>query len=301
MRSPRPPIFRMVHSMNGPKLAICNFIPDSGHLRRTALDLGFSGVDWTFTVDDFQNGSSDLTGLKAKIRGMEPLEVRFHCAFKEMDLGDDDPGKARAAMELFRRVCRLVSDLEGRFITVHMGLGRSSMEGLSWEPTLAALSDLVSYAESLGVCLCLENLASGWSSRPELFEKLIRKSGAGVTVDIGHARVSPSVESHSFDWEDFISPHSERVFNAHIYHEEREGGHVAPTEVSDLSGRLDLLCSLPCDWWVLELREEAALLRTLRVVREYLASNRRAIVHQEREARVAEELGPHREGMLCNG
>jgi hypothetical protein len=118
--------------------------------------------------------------------------------------------------------------------------------------------------------VCLENLASGWSSRPELFEKLVRKSKAAVTLDIGHARMSPSVQSQRFDLEDFVTPHLRRVLNAHIYHEERNDRHTAPESLADLEDRLHLLTCLPCDWWVLELREEKALLETLRVVREFL-------------------------------
>jgi sugar phosphate isomerase/epimerase len=157
-------------------------------------------------------------------------------------------------------------------MTVHLGLGRRSPEGLSWERTIRALADLVSYAESLGVRLCLENLASGWSSRPQLFEKLIRKTGAGITLDIGHARVCQSVQCREFELEDFALPHQDRVLNAHIYHEEVDGRHVPPACVNDIRDRLDLLSWLGCNWWVLELREKEPLLATLKIVREYLES-----------------------------
>jgi hypothetical protein len=103
-----------------------------------------------------------------------------------------------------------------------------------------------------------------------LFEKLIRKTGAAVTLDIGHARVCPSVQSFQYDFEDFVLPHHQRIMNAHIYHEEREEGHIPPQSVRDLEGRLSILSCLPCDWWVLELREEHSLLATLPIVREFL-------------------------------
>ncbi len=38
--------------MNLPSIAICNFIPDTALLRETALQFGFSGVDWTFKLED---------------------------------------------------------------------------------------------------------------------------------------------------------------------------------------------------------------------------------------------------------
>jgi sugar phosphate isomerase/epimerase len=261
--------------MSEPKLAICNFIPDVDVLKKTAMSHGFSGVDWTFKPEDLPAGSLDESRLLKKISRLHPLEVRYHCAFKGIDFGDADEVRAGAAMEAYRNVCRMVSRLDGRFMTVHLGLGPRPAGELSWERSVEALAELVEYAERLGVCVCLENLASGWSSRPELFEKLIRKSGAGVTLDIGHARVSPSVETRHYDFDDFVSPHRERIFNAHIYHEERENGHLPPEAVDDVMDRLWLLSCLPCDWWVLELREEAALLSTLRVVREFMDAVRR--------------------------
>lgn len=258
--------------MNLPTIAICNFVPDTAELRQMALQNGFSGVDWTFKLEDLPRSEAEEFRLLKDISILNGLEVRYHCAFKGTDVGDEDERKADAAIEIFRKVCRVVSRLEGAYMTVHLGLGRKSPEGLSWERTVRALADLVGYAKSLGVKLCLENLASGWSSRPHLFEKLVRKTGAGITLDIGHARVCQAVQCRSFELEDFVMPNPERVFNAHIYHEEIDDKHVAPECVDNLRSRLDLLRELSCNWWVLELREEAPLMKTLKIVRQYLES-----------------------------
>ena len=256
--------------MEHPKLAICNFMDDDDKLREMALALGFSGVDWTFRPEDLPGTEIGESRLLNRIEKFQPLEIRYHCAFNGLDLGDADPRRAEWAAETFMRACRIVSFLDGRFMTVHLGLGRESYEDLSWNRSVEGLADLVSLGEALGVRVCLENLASGWSSRPELFEKLVRKSGAGVTLDIGHARMSPSVRRQRFAFEDFIAPHYDRICNAHIYHEEREDKHTPPTRLGDMVERLGLLSWLPCDWWVLELREESALIQTLGVVREFL-------------------------------
>ncbi len=255
--------------MPQPKLAMCNFISDVEKLRQTALDHGFSGVDWTFKLEDLPATEIDESRLHRRISRLQPLEVRYHCAFNGVDLGDADAQKAHEARGIFRKACRLVSKLDGKFMTVHLGLGRDSYDELSWDRSVGSLANLVSFAEDFGIRVCLENLASGWSSRPELFEKLVRKSNAGVTLDIGHARVSPSVLSQHYDFEDFVSPHHERVCNAHVYHEESHGGHSAPERLDDVLDRLQLLSCLPCDWWVLELREETALFSTLEVVRKF--------------------------------
>lgn len=253
-----------------PKLALCNFMKDRHELRNLAFSLGLAGVDWTFTLEDVPGDSDGESRLADVIAGLEPLEIRYHCAFEGVDLGDADPVKAGRAMDVFRRVCRLIARMNGRFMTIHMGLGRSSMNGLLWERSLEALRSLVLYAEGLGVCVCLENLASGWSSRPELFERLIRKTGAGITLDIGHATVSHSVESQGYKFEDFALPNADRVLNAHIYHVERDGRHFPPENVSDICERLTILSYLPCDWWVLELREGESFRATHEIVRKFI-------------------------------
>lgn len=253
-----------------PKLAICNFIPNTDILKKTALAHGFSGVDWTFKVEDLPLDPLGELRLAKRIARLYPLEVRYHCAFKGLDPGDEDPHTAEAAMGIFKRACRLIADLGGRFMTVHLGLGRSSSEKLSWERTLSSLAELVQYAEERGVCVCLENLASGWTSRPDVFERIVRKSNAMVTLDIGHAKVCSSVESQQYCFEDFVLPHANRIMNAHVYHEERNGRHMPPTKLEEMFEQLILLKCLPCDWWTLELRQEADLFSTLRVIREFL-------------------------------
>jgi sugar phosphate isomerase/epimerase len=253
-----------------PKLAMCNFIPEVEKLRDFALSRGFDGIDWTLTVEDLPSSAFEETRLLRQISRLQPLEVRYHCAFANTDLGDADNAKAQASMEVFRQACRLVSRLDGKFITIHVGLGRDSTEGLLWDRTLEALAELVQFADARGIRICLENLAWGWSSRPQLFEKLIRKTSAAVTWDLGHARVCPAVESQQYGVGDFVLPHAERVVNAHIYHEERDDRHRPPQHLADLAERLQLLCALPCDWWVLELRDEPALSATLEVVQRFL-------------------------------
>ncbi|MDD3579926.1 MAG: TIM barrel protein [Desulfobacca sp.] len=256
--------------MSRPKLACCNFIPNFKELRQFALEYGFAGIDWTFTSPSMPQTRSQLTDLVKGIAGLYPLEVRYHCAFSKTDLGDGDAEEARKARQIFYDVCRLVSKLRGRYLTIHVGLGRDSTIDLSWDSTIIALADLVRFANNIRLRLCLENLAWGWTSRPELFEKLIRKSGCWATLDIGHARVSPSIMSGYYEVEDFVFPQRERFLNAHIYHEENENGHIPPKTLADIKDRLHLLSELPlCDWWVLELREEKALLDTLSVVRDF--------------------------------
>lgn len=257
--------------MKRPRLACCNFIADVNSLKEFALDNHFDGIDWSFTQDNLPSNPAEESKLVKMISGLQPLEVRYHCAFKRMDLGDLEAHRAEQAMTVFRRICRLVSKVGGRFLTIHVGLGRNSTNNISWNRTIDGLSELTRFANGMGVRLCLENLAWGWTSRPELFEKLIRKSGVWATLDIGHARVSPYVKTQHYDVQDFVNPHPDRFLNAHIYHEEDENQHLPPRNLAQIEDRLAILTELnACDWWVLELREEQALLETLDVVRTFI-------------------------------
>ena len=271
-----------------PKLACCNFIDDVWQLRAFALDHGFNGVDWTFTNPDFPLHPATETELIRAIQSLHPLEVRFHCAFAHTDLGDEDPAQAAVALRTFQSICRLIAKLRGRYVTIHIGLGRDSTVDLCWERTLARLNDLVQFAGKVWLRLCLENLAWGWTSRPELYEKLLRKSGAWATFDIGHAQVCPSVASKQFTVEDFIHPQPERICNAHVYDAENHTGHIPPRSLEVIRNRLDLISNLPlCDWWVLELREEAALLTTLEVIKEFFNQPQEDVTRVVSEAATA--------------
>ncbi|MBW2108665.1 MAG: TIM barrel protein, partial [Deltaproteobacteria bacterium] len=254
-----------------PTLAICNFLSDPDDLKALALDNGFGGVDWSFDLDALPETPPEISRWAQRISALDPLEVRYHCPFYQLDLGHDDPGEAQKAATVFQRIIRLVSKARGRFLTIHIGLGYDSTEPLSWKTTMANLRNLVHFAQQRTVTVCLENLAWGWTSKPQLFEKLIRGSGAAVTFDIGHAQCCEPVRSQYYSIEDFVTPHPERVQNAHVYHEEVSGlGHVPPGDLQDIKGRLDLLQAVGCLWWTLEVRNEQGVLQTKNIVDQYL-------------------------------
>ena len=101
--------------------------------------------------------------------------------------------------------------------------------------------------------------------------KLIRRSGSAVTFDLGHAFSSQSILSGQFSVEDFVTPHPELVLNAHIYDRESSArGHVPPEGLEHIENRLDLLLSIGCSWWVIEMREVEGLLKTKRVIDQSL-------------------------------
>jgi len=255
-----------------PCIVMCNIFPGAEKVKAFALKKGFEGIDWSFDLDRLPQTPLQESRWAKEQAGLAPFEVRYHCPFYQIDLGHDDPALAAKADAVFRRIIRLVSKVGGRYLTIHIGLGHDSTEPLSWKTTLDNLRKLVQFGASHRVTVCLENLAWGWTSKPNLFEKLIRLSGAGVTLDIGHAHVCESIRSQQYATEDFVSPHANRVFNAHIYHREVAGkGHVPPKNGEEISDRLCLLQGIGCKWWVIEIRDPEQLLQTKMVIDAWLA------------------------------
>ena len=255
-----------------PKLAMCNFITDLNRLRQFALDHGFNGIDWSFDLDHLPRGPAEYSRLADFLSTIEPLELRFHCPFMKVDIGHEDSSAGKMAVKTFQSIIQLISKTSGKYLTLHIGLGHDTTKILSWNDTIDNLRQIVHYGAERGVVVCLENLAWGWTSKPNLFEKLVRLSGAGVTFDIGHAHASESVSHQYFSPEDFVSPHPDRVHNAHIYHTEISGvGHIPPDSIEDIRERLDILLKIGCLWWVIEIREAQDLLRTKKIIDEYIA------------------------------
>ncbi len=254
-----------------PKLVMCNIFPEVERVRGFALENGFTGIDWSFDLDRLPETPVEGTRWAKGQAILSPIEVRYHCPFYRIDLGHDDPVLAKKAEAVFRRIIRLVSKVGGRYLSIHIGLGLDSTEPLSWETTLDNLRRLVQFGAGHRVTVCLENLAWGWTSKPNLFEKLIRLSGAGVTLDIGHAHVCESVRSQQYVIEDFVTPHADRVFNAHVYHTEIPGqGHIPPVSGEEIADRLALLQEIGCEWWVIEIKEPEALLKTRGIIETWL-------------------------------
>ena len=161
--------------MTNPKLACPNLFSDVGMLKSFAMDHGFQGVDWTLRPEDLPKNPLEEARLTTALTRLAPLAVRYHLFFPDTEPGDMDPFKAVLAMKTLCYALELISRLMGRFVTIHLGVGRDCTEGISWERTIAGLANLATKARGLGIRVCLENLAWGWTGRPELLRKTPQK------------------------------------------------------------------------------------------------------------------------------
>ncbi len=254
-----------------PKLVLPNIFEEITQLKAFALEHTLQGIDWSFDLDHLPETPLDESRWVREQALLSPFEVRYHCPFYRIDLGHDDPARAADADAVFRKIIRLLSKAGGQYLTIHIGLGQDSTLPLSWEATIQNLRSLVHFGAEHRVRVCIENLAWGWTSKPNLFEKLVRRSGAGVTLDIGHAYVCESVRSQQYSFEDFANPHPDRVFNGHVYHTEISGrGHIPPQGSQDIEDRLSLLLHVGCPWWVIEIKDPAPFLGTLKIIKDFL-------------------------------
>jgi sugar phosphate isomerase/epimerase len=257
------------HKLMKPRIAICNiFDQDADRLLDFALLNGFEGIDWTIAKDQSEKVFS------SQMKKLMSLEVRFHCAFPGIDFAYADSRSDRS-MKVLTQTIERIALVGGRHMTVHTGFGHVSAGELDLKKAKRNLTILVERGLQCGVCVSLENLSSHWTRDPELFAELIAQSGAGVTLDIGHIHASNSPDGVETSCERYILPHENKIFNAHIYHTEREGsGHVAPGTLEVIYDRLELLRRVEaCTWWVIELKNSRDILHTRDLLAHYIATS----------------------------
>ncbi len=253
-------------NIGSPRIALCNiFDQDSEMLANFAYKQGFECIDWSMSPD-----VSDKDFF-LKMDSLRDFEVRYHCRFFNVDFAFADK-RSEEAMEIFRRMIRLVSAVNGKYMTVHIGLGQTSDEQLDWGKAVGNLSNLVSYGIDHGITICLENITTVWTSNPKFFKSLIEETGAGITLDIGHIHVCQEKLQQENLCKKYTYPHTDRVFNSHIYHTENaEIGHVAPKNLDQIVNRIEfLILETNCNWWVIELSKPDEILKTRDILIHYL-------------------------------
>jgi sugar phosphate isomerase/epimerase len=249
-----------------PDIAVCNiFDQDAERLAEFAAGNGFSCIDWSI------DASLPEREFLSRMETLARFRVRFHCRFHGVDVAYADQ-RGDDSLALLMRTVDQVALAGGRHMTVHSGLGNPSGEGIDQARAIENLALLAAHGRRSGVAVALENLTTPLTNDPLLFNRIVAESGAFVTIDIGHAHVVGELHPHKNVCGEYILPNRDRLLNAHIYHTELHGyGHVPPGSLADISDRLDLLgAAASCDWWVIELMDPAAVLRTRDLLRTYL-------------------------------
>lgn len=179
---------------SSPTIAVSNKVYSSvQELIDYCMAHNLSGIDYTLNPDS--KNASDLQKETANIEKIakEGFEIRFHLQFYSMEIADINIKKAKRSFEFHKDCIEFISNFNGEYATIHIGLGMKSMDELRYETALAHLSDLVECGREQKITVCLENLTKGWTNNPHGFLEMIEESKAGVTFDIGHANACPWV------------------------------------------------------------------------------------------------------------
>ncbi len=244
------------------------------------------GVDYTMNTKALS--VSDIQADKASIETVltAGLDIRYHLQFYAMEIADADLQRAKTALAFHKECLDVVAQHQGRFATIHIGLGPRSIGQISYETALSHLEDLVAYAKERRIILCLENLTKGFTYDPDKFLTMIVSTGAAATFDIGHANASPWVlegRGTSVDFLRTIAPH---VMNAHVYEVEKIDPatdipyHVAPQNLNKIEALLRGLLGTRCDWWLIELPDLDDVNHSRELLQSFLKGNPSAEVFE---------------------
>jgi len=205
-------------------------------------------------------------------RATRPLELRYHFPLGGFDFSAKDAEEARLGFIGAARAIDGLAEMGGRFLTVHLPIG--------WDEVASRLAgarhrltEITAYAAEQNVTVCLENLRWGVTSDPDTFMRLVDAAKCAVTLDVGHAN-SSDVAHRGFSSVDFARLVSPIVRNAHVYDRE-DPHHHCPEDLDRIGETLEALLDSACDWWVIELFDQAEVRFTRDLLRGFLAEKGR--------------------------
>jgi len=196
------------------------------------------------------------------------IPVRFHTRYFEYEMGSADRQSARVGLERHLKTIDAIRGLGEPFITVHIGLNRTSQ--LSSRFARDNLCRLVEYASGRGIRVSLENMRDGPASNPDFILALSQASGSLITLDVGHAVSSGIVQQGIITPTEIAVMFSRTLGEAHIYAKEENDRHHPITDINPLKTVLDKLLESPCRWWTVELKDAQEAVDTRGLLLDYL-------------------------------
>lgn len=220
----------------------------------------------------------------------QEVPVRHHGYFPGWEIGSPDPGHAATATELHLRYLDTIQGLGEPHVTVHIGLPPAG----AIDPGAAVdnLSRIVDYGGRLGMTISLENLRIGPTSNPTTVVDWARRSGAAITLDVGHAVSCDLVRKGQMQVTEIIDLFEDRLSEVHMYESETDCHH-APRDMRILGPIVDRLLRSSCRWWTIELEDTDELLHTRELLFAHLAENSGQPAAIPRSSASAEDLPAH--------
>jgi len=231
--------------------------------------------DWIATQGlamEYSPDPSDLTAIPLHIAPYleDGVSIRHHAYFPQYEIADANRAVAEQATQFHLRYLDAIRGIGEPHVTVHIGLtpGRE----IDRELAVSNLSRIVEHASGLGISVALENLKQGVTSNPRTVVDWCRQSGAGITLDVGHAVSCDGVRRGAFSVPDIIALFGERLQEVHLYESETDRHH-APRDMRILGGIVDRLIETDCRWWTIELDSPEEIQTTRELVEQHLLVN----------------------------
>lgn len=202
------------------------------------------------------------------------MAVRHHGYFPGEEIGHAHAATAEDAMQLHFKAIEALHGVGEPLMTVHVGLDRTLP--LNHCRVVENLTRLVAYGKKIGVAISLENLRRGPTANPGTLLEWARQSGAGITLDIGHAVSSQCVCNKAIRVETIIDLAAERLMEVHFYASETDR-HWAPRNMDIMGPIADKLITTDCRWWTIELEDTQDVLFTRRLLIDYFNKNKKPV------------------------
>ncbi len=230
---------------------------------------GFS-LEYTPDPQNLNHSAEHLGPYLAK-----GVRIRHHGFFPGHEIGDKRPDRAERALQFHLQALDAMKGLGEQHITVHIGL-KADIE-LDYETVTGNLRRLVQYGQSHGITVSMENLRFGPTSHPERVVEWAAKSGATITLDIGHAVSCARVASKELSVPRIIDMFRRDLAEVHFYESETDRHH-APQDMSILGPIVDTLLTTQCSWWTIELDAFEEILRTRDLLADHLNSTKEQLL-----------------------
>lgn len=212
-------------------------------------------------------GNLDQTAKQLAAYIAEGTRIRHHGYFPGYEIGDNRSEKAEEAMQLHFQALDAIRGIGEQHITVHVGL-LADIE-LNHTHVVRNLRRLVEHGRHHGITVSLENLRFGPTSNPETVLEWTQKTGAKITMDIGHAVSCSLVKKNEMNVPQIVDLFSQDLVEVHFYESETDRHH-APQDMSILGPIVDRLLSTECTWWTIELDAHEEILRIRDLIMDYL-------------------------------
>lgn len=233
-----------------------------------AEETGTLAAEITLTSANINRAHGVIKRLMELGKVFNQCEIRFHLKpLPQYDFVASDNQRVEATEKIKKVVNFLTEKIAPCFLTIHSpGIWDSEV---FLNEAFEDLKALCRKAMQNGVVICLENMASGWTSDPERLIEVADKSGVSIVLDIGHFNSSECCRFNLWHRREVVEALGVFTVGAHIY-EYEHNGHIPAKDHYLLWDALEALFLTKASWWVIEHNDRESFFDTYSIIKEFL-------------------------------